>query len=203
MPYVEKYNLEVSLKLSRFINILLYNLEEFFYSLSFNELKNSLEMSDSLFLVMFIIYYFSAEKDREITIFEDYHYDIEFEEVNILKQIAVKKIIEITKSGNWEKVKNLNYVIYTYNLLIGDEYDDSFSFIISEYSSEENLIKLIKSLLLIENIDENSDLNWEILNKYLDTSYIWIIFKEHKENNSVFYRKNSLLIDQFLLNVFS
>ena len=66
MPYVEKYNLEVSLKLSRFINILLYNLEEFFYSLSFNELKNSLEMSDSLFLVMFIIYYFSAEKDREI-----------------------------------------------------------------------------------------------------------------------------------------
>ena len=197
------YNLEVSLKLSRFINILLYNLEEFFYSLSFNELKNSLEMSDSLFLVMFIIYYFSAEKDREITIFEDYHYDIEFEEVNILKQIAVKKIIEITKSGNWEKVKNLNYVIYTYNLLIGDEYDDSFSFIISEYSSEENLIKLIKSLLLIENIDENSDLNWEILNKYLDTSYIWIIFKEHKENNSVFYRKNSLLIDQFLLNVFS
>ena len=54
----------------------------------------------------------------------------------------VKKIIEITKSGNWEKVKNLNYVIYTYNLLIGDEYDDSFSFIISEYSSEENLIKL-------------------------------------------------------------
>lgn len=87
--------------------------------------------------------------------------------------------------------------------MIGDEYDDSFSFIISEYSSEENLIKLIKSLLLIENIDENSDLNWEILNKYLDTSYIWIIFKEHKENNSVFYRKNSLLIDQFLLNVFS
>lgn len=203
MPYVEKYNLEVSLKLSRFINILLYNLEEFFYSLSFNELKNSLEMSDSLFLVMYIIYYFSTENDREITIFEDYHYDIELEEMNILKQIAVKKIIEITKSGNWEKVKNLNYVIYTYNLLIGDEYDDSFSFIISEYSSEENLIKLIKSLLLIENIDENSDLNWEILNKYLDTSYIWIIFKEHKENNSVFYRKNSLLIDQFLLNVFS
>ena len=198
------YNLQVSLKLSRFISILLYNLEESSYSnFSFNELKNSLEMSDSLFLVMFIIYYFSAEKDREITIFEDYHYDIEFEEVNILKQIAVKKIIEITKSGNWEKVKNLNYVIYTYNLLIGDEYDDSFSFIISEYSSEENLIKLIKSLLLIENIDENSDLNWEILNKYLDTSYIWIIFKEHKENNSVFYRKNSLLIDQFLLNVFS
>ena len=38
---------------------------------------------------------------------------------------------------NWEKVKNLNYVIYTYNLLIGDEYDDSFSFIISEYSSEK------------------------------------------------------------------
>lgn len=198
------YNLQVSLKLSRFISILLYNLEESSYSnFSFNVLKNSLEKSDSLFLVMFIIYYFSAEKDREITIFEDYHYDIEFEEVNILKQIAVKKIIEITKSGNWEKVKNLNYVIYTYNLLIGDEYDDSFSFIISEYSSEENLIKLIKSLLLIENIDENSDLNWEILNKYLDTSYIWIIFKEHKENNSVFYRKNSLLIDQFLLNVFS
>ena len=198
------YNLQVSLKLSRFISILLYNLEESSYSnFSFNVLKNSLEKSDSLFLVMFIIYYFSAEKDREITIFEDYHYDIEFEEVNILKQIAVKKIIEITKSGNWEKVKNLNYVIYTYNLLIGDEYDDSFSFIISEYSSEENLIKLIKSLLLIENIDENSDLNWEILNKYLDTSYIWIIFKEHKENNSVFYRKNRLLIDQFLLNVFS
>lgn len=198
------YNLQVSLKLSRFISILLYNLEESSYSnFSFNELKNSLEMSDSLFLVMFIIYYFSAEKDREITIFEDYHYDIELEEMNILKQIAVKKIIEITKSGNWEKVKNLNYVIYTYNLLIGDEYDDSFSFIISEYSSEENLIKLIKSLLLIENIDENSDLNWEIVNKYLDTSYIWIIFKEHKENNSVFYRKNSLLIDQFLLNVFS
>lgn len=198
------YNLQVSLKLSRFISILLYNLEESSYSnFSFNVLKNSLEKSDSLFLVMFIIYYFSAEKDREITIFEDYHYDIEFEEVNILKQIAVKKIIEITKSGNWEKVKNLNYVIYTYNLLIGDEYDDSFSFIISEYSSEENLIKLIKSLLLIENIDENSDLNWEILNKYLDISYIWIIFKEHKENNSVFYRKNSLLIDQFLLNVFS
>ena len=198
------YNLQVSLKLSRFISILLYNLEESSYSnFSFNVLKNSLEKSDSLFLVMFIIYYFSAEKDREITIFEDYHYDIEFEEVNILKQIAVKKIIEITKSGNWEKVKNLNYVIYTYNLLIGDEYDDSFSFIISEYSSEEILIKLIKSLLLIENIDENSDLNWEILNKYLDTSYIWIIFKEHKENNSVFYRKNSLLIDQFLLNVFS
>lgn len=198
------YNLQVSLKLSRFISILLYNLEESSYSnFSFNVLKNSLEKSDSLFLVMFIIYYFSAEKDREITIFEDYHYDIEFEEVNILKQIAVKKIIEITKSGNWEKVKNLNYVIYTYNLLIGDEYDDSFSFIISEYSSEENLIKLIKSLLLIENIDENSDLNWEILNKYLDTSYLWIIFKEHKENNSVFYRKNSLLIDQFLLNVFS
>ena len=198
------YNLQVSLKLSRFISILLYNLEESSYSnFSFNVLKNSLEKSDSLFLVMFIIYYFSAEKDREITIFEDYHYDIEFEEVNILKQIAVKKIIEITKSGNWEKVKNLNYVIYTYNLLIGDEYDDSFSFIISKYSSEENLIKLIKSLLLIENIDENSDLNWEILNKYLDTSYIWIIFKEHKENNSVFYRKNSLLIDQFLLNVFS
>lgn len=198
------YNLQVSLKLSRFISILLYNLEESSYSnFSFNVLKNSLEKSDSLFLVMFIIYYFSAEKDREITIFEDYHYDIELEEVNILKLIAVKKIIEITKSGNWEKVKNLNYVIYTYNLLIGDEYDDSFSFIISEYSSEENLIKLIKSLLLIENIDENSDLNWEILNKYLDTSYIWIIFKEHKENNSVFYRKNSLLIDQFLLNVFS
>ena len=198
------YNLQVSLKLSRFISILLYNLEESSYSnFSFNVLKNSLEKSDSLFLVMFIIYYFSTENDREITIFEDYHYDIEFEEVNILKQIAVKKIIEITKSGNWEKVKNLNYVIYTYNLLIGDEYDDSFSFIISEYSSEENLIKLIKSLLLIENIDENSDLNWEILNKYLDTSYIWIIFKEHKENNSVFYRKNSLLIDQFLLNVFS
>lgn len=168
------YNLQVSLKLSRFISILLYNLEESSYSnFSFNVLKNSLEKSDSLFLVMFIIYYFSAEKDREITIFEDYHYDIEFEEVNILKQIAVKKIIEITKSGNWEKVKNLNYVIYTYNLLIGDEYDDSFSFIISEYSSEENLIKLIKSLLLIENIDENSDLNWEILNKYLDTSYIY------------------------------
>ena len=145
------YNLQVSLKLSRFISILLYNLEESSYSnFSFNVLKNSLEKSDSLFLVMFIIYYFSAEKDREITIFEDYHYDIEFEEVNILKQIAVKKIIEITKSGNWEKVKNLNYVIYTYNLLIGDEYDDSFSFIISEYSSEENLIKLIKSLLLIE-----------------------------------------------------
>lgn len=198
------YNLQVSLKLSRFISILLYNLEESSYSnFSFNVLKNSLEKSDSLFLVMFIIYYFSTENDREITIFEDYHYDIELEEMNILKQIAVKKIIEITKSGNWEKVKNLNYVIYTYNLLIGDEYDDSFSFIISEYSSEENLIKLIKSLLLIENIDENSDLNWEILNKYLDTSYIWIIFKEHKENNSVFYRKNSLLIDQFLLNVFS
>ena len=168
------YNLQVSLKLSRFISILLYNLEESSYSnFSFNVLKNSLEKSDSLFLVMFIIYYFSTENDREITIFEDYHYDIEFEEVNILKQIAVKKIIEITKSGNWEKVKNLNYVIYTYNLLIGDEYDDSFSFIISEYSSEENLIKLIKSLLLIENIDENSDLNWEILNKYLDTSYIY------------------------------
>lgn len=198
------YNLQVSLKLSRFISILLYNLEESSYSnFSFNVLKNSLEKSDSLFLVMFIIYYFSTENDREITIFEDYHYDIELEEMNILKQIAVKKIIEITKSGNWEKVKNLNYVIYSYNLLIGDEYDDSFSFIISEYSSEENLIKLIKSLLLIENIDENSDLNWEILNKYLDTSYIWIIFKEHKENNSVFYRKNSLLIDQFLLNVFS
>ena len=56
---------------------------------------------------------------------------------------------------------------------------------------------------MIENIDENSDLNWEILNKYLDTSCIWIIFKEHKENNSVFYGKNSLLIDQFLLNIFS
>ena len=72
------YNLQVSLKLSRFISILLYNLEESSYSnFSFNVLKNSLEKSDSLFLVMFIIYYFSAEKDREITIFEDYHYDIE------------------------------------------------------------------------------------------------------------------------------
>ena len=59
------YNLQVSLKLSRFISILLYNLEESSYSnFSFNVLKNSLEKSDSLFLVMFIIYYFSAEKLR-------------------------------------------------------------------------------------------------------------------------------------------
>lgn len=194
------FNLEVSLKISRFISILLYNLEESFFSYSFTILKDSLEKSNSIFLIIFVIYYFSIENDRDIRIFEDYHYDLGLEEVNILKQIAVNKIKNISKSGEWNNVKNLDYVIDTYNLLIDDEDENSFPFIIFEYSSDENLIKLINSLLSIDKIDENSELDWEKLHKYLDTYSIGLIFNDHKKENTEFYRDNKILIDKFLLN---
>ena len=192
------FNLELSLKISRFLSILLYNLEESTFNFSFTVLKDSLEKSNSLFLVMFVIYYFSVENDRDMRIFEDYHYDLGLKEVNILKQIAINKIIDITKCGDWGKVKNLIYVIDTYKLLIGEENENSFSFILFEYSSEENLIKFIQSLLSLDKNDENLVLKWEMLNDYLDTYSVGVIFNDHKKENTEFYRKNQIIIDKFL-----